>query len=270
MKRLVFSFVLFLFSSLFILRGCYTSFRVQERERTYESVVSDSDQVVVQNYTYLYDDFRFQSSWYYGYEYPYWYRNSYWYNPWRNLRYGFYWDGYKFGYWNYWYDYPYIRHYPYYLNQNNWWGIHQLPNINNRSIRFRTRDNDGGRGIRRPDTQKPRDQNPPPKSTEERKRDTRTRDGNIRDNKSREKVRDSGERIRDARPIERKSPQTTEPRKDQNSERQRSPQVTPPKKDPSSDRERKEPTRIPQNNPTREKSSNENPVKKEQTSEQKR
>jgi len=264
MKRLVFSFVLFLFSSLFILSGCYTSFKVQERERTYESVIPDSDRVVVQNDTYRYDDFRFQSSWYFGYRYPYWYRDAYWYSPWNNLWYGFYWDGYGFGHWNHWYNRPY------YTNPN-WWNTYQPPNINNRSIRFRTRDNDGGRGIRRPDTQKPRDQNPPPENTEERKRDTRTRDGNIRDDQNREKVRDSGERIRDARPVEKKPPQTTEPRKEPNSERQRSPQVTPPKKDPSSDRERKEPTRTaPQDNPTREKSSNENPVKKEQTSERKR
>lgn len=261
MKKLYFSLVLFLFSSLFILSGCYTSFRVQERESTYESVIPDSNQIVIQNYSYLYNNFSFQSGWHFGYRYPYWHSSTYWYNPWNNLWFGFYWDGYRSGIWNHWYGRPYFT-YP------HWNEKYQLPPYTTHDWLFRhgTRDNDGERGNRPLDVKKPPDQkNPPEGNTEERRRDVRPddkntnnkSDGNIRNDPNRDRTKDSRERIRDTRSTEKKSPQATESRKGI-----------------SSDRGRKEPTRaIPQNNSnsrTREKSSGENPKKSNTTQDRER
>jgi len=247
MKKLYFSFVLFLFSSLFILSGCYTSFKIQEREResTYESVVADSDEAVIQNRVYNYNNLGFQSGWYPWYQYPFWRPNSYLYNPWTNLWIGVYWNSHGFGYWNYWRNYPYVYNYPYYWNQHSWWVTHEPPHIDNRFGRFRSRDIDGERGSGRPEVQKPRDQNPPGERTKE--------------------------RIRDERPPENQKPQVIPPRKNPNSERQRPTQVIPPRKDQNTDRQRKEPTRVtPQNDRTREKSSNENPTKSNTTRDRER
>ncbi len=193
-KIFCFSFVLFLFSSLFILNGCYTTFRVQERESTYESVVSDSNKIIIQN-NYFYDNLWMRSGLYLGYRYPYWYSDAYWYNPWHNLWYGFYWNGYKFGYWDYWYNRPYV-------NWSDRWNIYRPPHVNNEDIRFRIRGNDGERRVRPPNTQRPEDRN---------------------------SHRDKTRRVRDERPLERQSPPVTEPRRGTNVERRREQPVISPR-----------------------------------------
>ncbi|MEW6617037.1 MAG: hypothetical protein AB1333_01300 [Patescibacteria group bacterium] len=234
MKRLYFSFVLFLFSSLFILSGCYTSFKIQERERTYESVIPDSsDGLSIQDSGNQYDDFQFQSNWHFGYRYPYWYRSVYWYSPWDNLWFGSYWDGYKFGIWNHWYSYPYRYYIPPPFNPG---GLRTYRRFdNNWFIPSRIRDNTGERGFNERDRRK--EQNPSnvkPKDSE----------------KNPPRGRTDGSRVRSRDEIKKDPP----------------PQVVPPRKDQNTDRQRKEPTRvIPQNNPTREKSSKENPKKSNPT-----
>ena len=232
MKRpIIFCFVLFLFSSLFVFTGCYTAIFMDDREsNTSESVLSDSGVLVVRYYDY--NEYQFQTGWYFGYHYSPWYRYPYQYDSWNNLWIGIHWNGYGFGYWNHWYHHPYFypRHY-YPYSDNVWkkypiWKSEEKPD-NPR----RTRENDGERGINRERPKPPGSPNitnPPPKRT----------DGN--------RVRDRGE-------IKKEPTQ----------------QATPPPRD-NTERKRGEVVRPPQTNSDRGTSSGEKPVRSNPTRERDR
>lgn len=227
MKRLYFGFVFFLFSSLFILNGCYTALYIQERESMYESVVPDSNTIGVNisqiEFYPFFSPYRFQ----FRYFYPQWYYEPYWYGQWRPYYfYRFRWDGHRFGYWDNWYRYP--------TPQNNWWQKNSFPKYKEKIIIPRTRNNSGERGIYR-------DEPRSPKTKDVVRPQEKTKDS--------PRGRTDGDRVRSRDEIKKDT----------------SPQVIPREKNINTERKRGEPTRAPQTNSEKEKSSNKNPTKSNTT-----
>jgi|GEM_PF-2377533 len=245
MKRLYFSFAFFLFSSLFILNGCYTTFRVQEKESAmYESVIPDSNNTGVN--LFYFESYPFPYPYHFGWQNPWYYDHSFWYGPqygnsW--LWFGFQWNRHGFSYWQYpWHRYPLIPYRPHIEILGDQWRWRPLYNpfkIKQREDgRSRTRNN-GERGM---DVDRGREKGFP--SGDDKDIDKSGGNNNVPPKK------EGDVRTRGRDRVEKQPPPKTKESGEQN---------------PRVDRKRENPIRTPQSNPNNGKSSNENPKKSSTT-----